>query len=117
MKKIVLYCVLSALIGGSIAAWLVDNNNSLFPGSVAQAQELRAPGTTAPIMPAALSANPGLTDEEITNIRVYDGCNRGVVNVLVRTVSYDGFFRVPTTGEGAGSGSSGGADEAGSSVE
>ena len=34
-----------------------------------------------------------LTPEELTNIRVYDGANRGVVNILARTVSYDRFFQ------------------------
>ena len=30
-----------------------------------------------------LAPERGLTNEELTNIRVYDGANRGVVNVLV----------------------------------
>ena len=46
-----------------------------------------------------------LTPEELTNIRVYEGANRGVVNITTRTVSYDRFFMIPTPGEGAGSGS------------
>jgi S1-C subfamily serine protease len=41
----------------------------------------------------------------LTNIRVYEGANRGVVNVLTKTVSYDRFFMLPTPAEGAGSGS------------
>ena len=56
-------------------------------------------------MPASLPPNSGLTPEELTNIRVYDGANRGVVNILTRTVSYDRFFMLPSPGEGAGSGS------------
>ncbi len=104
MKKIVLCCVLSALIGGAIAAWLVDGNSNFLSSTAVNAQELRGPAISAPILPAALPPNAGLTPEELTNIRVYDGCNRGVVNVLVRTVSYDSFFKLPTPGEGAGSG-------------
>ena len=46
-----------------------------------------------------------LTPEELTNIRVYEGANRGVVNIITRTVSYDRFFMFPSPGEGAGSGS------------
>ena len=59
----------------------------------------------APIAPASIPPNPGLTSEELTNIRVYDGANRGVVNILTRTVTYDRFFMVPSPAEGAGSGS------------
>jgi S1-C subfamily serine protease len=46
----------------------------------------------------------GLTPEELINIHVYEGANRGVVNITTRTVSYDRFFMFPTPGEGAGSG-------------
>lgn len=104
MKKIFLCCVLSALLGGSFAAWLIDNNLNLPTSSVAVGQELRGPAIAAPVMPAALPPNSGLTPEELTNIRVYDGANRGVVNILVRTISYDRFFMVPSPSEGAGSG-------------
>jgi S1-C subfamily serine protease len=77
----------------------------LFTTSAVQAQEFRGPAIAAPITPAAIAPNPSLTPEELTNIHVYEGANRGVVNILVRTVSYDSFFRLPTAGEGAGSGS------------
>lgn len=96
---------MSALIGGAIAAWLVDDNANLRITSVARGQELRVPGIAPPLATASLPPNPGLTGEELTNIRVYDGANRGVVNVLTRTVSYDRFFMVPSPAEGAGSGS------------
>lgn len=105
MKKIFLCCVISALLGATFAVWLMGNNPDFLVTGTAQAQALSAPSVAPPIMPAALPANPALTPEELTNIRVYDGANRGVVNVLTRTVSYDGFFRLPTAGEGAGSGS------------
>jgi S1-C subfamily serine protease len=36
---------------------------------------------------------------------VYEGANRGVVNITTRTISYDRFFMFATPGEGAGSGS------------
>jgi S1-C subfamily serine protease len=55
-------------------------------------------GSSAPL-------SPSLTPEELTNIRVYEGANRGVANILTRTVSYDRFFMLPSPGEGAGSGS------------
>jgi S1-C subfamily serine protease len=102
MKKIYLCCVLSALLGGAFAAWLVASYNGLITGQLAQAQVLPNVRSATPVAPTALA--PNLTPEELTNIRVYDGANRGVVNILTRTVSYDSFFKLPTPGEGAGSG-------------
>jgi S1-C subfamily serine protease len=103
MKKLVVCCVISAVFGGGIAAWLIESQMNLISSSLAQ--ELRAPSTSAPLLSASLPPNPGLTAEELTNIRVYDGANRGVVNVLTKTVSYDRFFMLPSPSEGAGSGS------------
>ena len=60
---------------------------------------------TAPVAAAAIPPTLALTPEELTNIKVYEGANRGVVNILTRTVSHDRFFMMPTPGEGAGSGS------------
>jgi S1-C subfamily serine protease len=104
MKRIVLCCVLSALLGGSFAAWLVENQPSLLPTSVAHGQELRGGAFATPIT-ASTAPNPGLTPEELTNIRVYDGANRGVVNIVTQTETHDRIFMLTTRGEGAGSGS------------
>lgn len=101
-KKLIVCCGVSALLGGAIAAWLTDSQTSLITSSLAQ--ELRSASGTAPFAVASIPPNPGLTPEELTNIRVYDGANRGVVNVLTKTVSHDGFFMLPTPAEGAGSG-------------
>src|SRR3954451_3932958 len=104
MKKVTLCCVLSAIFGGAVAAWLIDSNTNLI--SSALSEEFRGRTTPTPILPVALPAGQGLTQEEQTNIRVYDGANRGVVNVVTKTVSYDRrFFMLPTPAEGAGSGS------------
>jgi S1-C subfamily serine protease len=67
-------------------------------------QETRSRPDSALLAAAAVPPNTSLTPEELTNIRVYDGANRGVVNVLTRTINYDGFFMLPSPGEGAGSG-------------
>jgi S1-C subfamily serine protease len=103
MKKLIVCCTVSALIGGSVAAWLVDGQTHLIPSILAQ--ELAAPQRAAPVIPASTAVNPGLTPEELTNIRVYDGANRGVVNVVTKTISYDRFFMLSSESEGAGSGS------------
>jgi S1-C subfamily serine protease len=104
MKKLYVCCVLSALLGGAIATWLVDEHTGLLATAVAQGPEFRDATNAAPITPAMIPPNPALTPEELTNIRVYDGANRGVVNILTRTVSYDRFFMLASPGEGAGSG-------------
>jgi S1-C subfamily serine protease len=108
MKRLLFCCTFSAVLGGAVAAWLVDTEHFTWPdASVARAQELRPVTGTAvtPIFPASIPMNSGLTPEEQTNIRVYDGANRGVVNVVTKMTSYDRFFMFPTEGEGAGSGS------------
>jgi S1-C subfamily serine protease len=104
MKKVILCCALSALVGGAIAGWLVESRTDLLPPAWAQA--LNSPvRATAPLASASLAPNAALTPEELTNIRVYDGANRGVVNVLTKTISHDRFFMLPSPAEGAGSGS------------
>jgi S1-C subfamily serine protease len=56
----------------------------------------------APPSPAATE----LTPEELTNIRVYEIANRGVVNINTKFESFERFFgmMVATPGEGSGSG-------------
>jgi S1-C subfamily serine protease len=104
MKKLLVWCTISALFGGAIAVWMVENRTSLVAPT--WAQELNAPARAqVPVANASLPPSPSLTQEELTNIRVYEGANRGVVNVLTKTVSYDRFFMLPTPAEGAGSGS------------
>ncbi len=91
------------MFGGAVAVWLVENQTNLVPSTVAQ--ELRTPANGAQIVSAAIPPNPNLTPEELTNIHVYDGDNRGVVNVLTKMKTYDRFFMIPSESEGAGSGS------------
>ena len=101
MRNLIVCCVTSAVLGGAVAAWLVDEDYG-WPVSptLAAAQSVAVqPVTNASLPPA------NLTPEELTNVRVYQGANRGVVNITTRTVSYDRFFMLPTPGEGAGSGS------------
>jgi S1-C subfamily serine protease len=105
MKRLFLYCTISALLGGAIAAYLVDDNATWTSGSVANAQVVEARSQNASLTAASIPPSPPLTTEELTNIRVYDGANRGVVNILTQTVSNSRFFMLPTPGEGAGSGS------------
>jgi S1-C subfamily serine protease len=104
MKRLFLCCLLSAILGGGVAAWLAEDTTSWPDPASAMAQEPSGRPDTALLAAAAIPPNSSLTPEELVNIRVYDGANRGVVNVLTRTINYDGFFMLPTPGEGAGSG-------------
>ena len=118
--------LVTLLLGATVAAWLVTESPATWPGSrVAQAQEPFAAAPdgagagytarseqgrsirpdTALLAGSAGTLDPTLTPEELTNIRVYEGANRGVVNILTKVVSYDRFFMLPSPGEGAGSGS------------
>jgi S1-C subfamily serine protease len=86
-------------------------------GPVAGARETPRPTATpavAPIGPPRTAALPvredarladdGYTPEERASIRVYDQCNRSVVNINTLTVRADFFFReVPSEGAGSGS--------------
>jgi S1-C subfamily serine protease len=104
MRQILLYCTISAILGGAIAVWLVDDDTTWPNAVAAMAQENHNRPDPALLATAAVPTNTSLTPEELTNIRVYEGAKRGVVNVLTRTTNYDGFFMLPTPGEGAGSG-------------
>lgn len=104
MKRLILCCILSAAVGGLATTWLIPADEAWDFAPAASAQS--APGVPT----TTLSSNTGqlpqsLTEEELTNIRVYETANRGVVNVLTRSVSYDRFFMLPSHDEGAGSGS------------
>jgi S1-C subfamily serine protease len=103
MKSLFLGCTLSAFFGGVVALWLSDEPRWTLQ-SIAQAQQPLNYSDTPLLAAASTPTSSGLTAEERTNIQVYEAANRGVVNILTRTVSYDRFFMLPSPDEGAGSG-------------
>jgi S1-C subfamily serine protease len=105
MKQLMLCCTVSAILGGVVVAWLTEEDYRwpVAPPPATHAGDV-SPQTTL-VASSSPTTKPGLTPEELTNVRVYEGANRGVVNVTTRTVSYDRFFMFPSPGEGAGSGS------------
>jgi S1-C subfamily serine protease len=107
MKRLVLCSAISALLGAAVAGWMIDDEYQWPVSPPAVAQPVRASSSSsAPLITnSASGVRPGLTPEELTNIQVYEGANRGVVNIVTSTVSYDRFFMLPSPGEGAGSGS------------
>ncbi len=113
MKRTFLACWLSAILGGIFAVWLVDPN-ARWPGEQPAYAQLADPRHSpaldfaAPQFASASGtiAPTQLTPEELTNIRVYEVANRGVVNINTKFESYERFFgmTVATPGEGSGSG-------------
>ncbi len=105
MKRLFFCCFTSATLGGIAATWLLDDEVRWPDIRPAQAQELSQVSNGLPLARPSSTLPADLTPEELTNIRVYEAANRGVVNIDTRTVSYDRFFMLPVPGQGAGSGS------------
>jgi S1-C subfamily serine protease len=105
MKRLVICSAISALLGAAVAGWMIDEEYQWPVSPPAVAQSVRTSSSSPLITNSAAGVKPGLTSEELTNIQVYEGANRGVVNIITSTVSYDRFFMLPSPGEGAGSGS------------
>jgi S1-C subfamily serine protease len=104
MKQLLVCCTVSAILSGLVVAWLTEDEFS-WPITPPAASTDDLSASTTLVANSSTTLKPGLTPEELTNVRVYEGANRGVVNVDTRTVSYDRFFMLPSEGEGAGSGS------------
>ncbi len=105
MKRLFICCISSAVFGGLLASWLVQAESCWFPESVAQAQAVTAPADATLFTSVSTQPPTSLTSEELTNIHVYEGANRGVVNVTTEFVTHGNIFLIPVPGEGAGSGS------------
>ena len=111
MKRTLFACFLSAVLGGVVAVWLIDPHGVLPGESPASAQ---VAGSVAPQVALSTSSDMAtgpiaptrLTPEELTNIRVYEVANRGVVNINTKFDSYERLFgmTVAMPGEGSGSG-------------
>ena len=111
MKRTLFACFLSAVLGGVVAVWLIDPHGVLPGESPASAQ---VAGSIAPQVALSTSSDMAtgpiaptrLTPEELTNIRVYEVANRGVVNINTKFDSYERLFgmTVAMPGEGSGSG-------------
>jgi S1-C subfamily serine protease len=104
MKNLIICSAVSAAIGAAIVAWWPAGEEYQFPVSPPAVRQNASRSEAALVSTAPLSMRTDLTPEEQTNIRVYEGANRGVVNIVTRTVSYNSFM-LPSPGEGAGSGS------------
>jgi S1-C subfamily serine protease len=106
MKRWIACSTMSAMLGGIVAAWLVEDG-PLWPESQsAYGQDLYGRSEGAVLAKAKTPMPAGLTEEELINIGVYESASKGVVNIDTRLVSYDRFFMMPVPGgQGSGSGS------------
>ncbi len=116
MKKTLLLCVASAVLGAWLATWI--NVSLLEPNVGAQdfgrsATAENRPANTghfASVRDSHSLQDPSndedLTPEERVNVRVYEKVNRSVVNITTRVGRPDNFFfMLESPAEGAGSGS------------
>ncbi len=124
MKRTILLCVLSAIVGGLVASAVTGPHDPLtqtmaqvalpeaLPDRETDPRPDQGPGPQGPIdinagarpaVPAAQDLD-ALTPEERVNIGVYDSANRSVVHVT--TAGYRGdrflFVEIPSAGEGSG---------------
>lgn len=102
MKRAVLLCVMSALLGGVVAFgrhnWWPSDTQSV-------AQEATLPAVTqAPMSNVPPALLESLTPEERVNVLVYQQVNRSVVNINTRGVSGTLIPMVDVVSEGEGSG-------------
>ncbi len=100
MKNPILFCLLSAMIGG-VFSLTFKNQLSYFifaenPNEQIAVQE--TPTALAPIR----QQDAKLSAEENTNVSIYERCNRSVVNINTRGVRIKGMYGVETEGSGSG---------------
>jgi S1-C subfamily serine protease len=115
MKKYLLLCILSAMLGAALAVVLTRGDGQ--PRAMAQppAPLFEPPDRPAPArqtprlahaqVPRTLEPLEDFTTEERTNISVYEANNRGVVNITTRSARGDALLMIEVPTEGAGSGS------------
>jgi S1-C subfamily serine protease len=111
MKKYLLCCLASAVMGGLAAVWFYEG----VPVGRLGAQEVPLPRSRGaitangedPFGTESIERLPPdeLTPEERVNVAVYDRVNRSVVNINTKGVRGESFFflEIPTEGMGSGS--------------
>lgn len=104
-RRALAMCFVSALIGAMVAVYITGEQTPV-PVTIAQepGKTPASPLTTIAVTPPPAPDYGGLTEEEKVHIRVYEGVNRGVVNISTKSVQSDGFFMFEVPADGAGSG-------------
>lgn len=106
MRRLVVLCLLSALVGGLVAFGWHGHHLTMAqsPPSEGPAWPAQAPPPAAPVAAGPIAAD-SLTPDEQVNIFVYQQANRAVVNINTKNVSNAPIpmFEVVSEGEGSGS--------------
>lgn len=115
MAKQILLCTVCVVLGGFGAYFLFEAQAAPGRGGVVELAQSDGPTFRKPQSEATPAshiqirrspvADENRTQEERINIAVYEGVNRGVVNIQTETVKAVDFFDMAVPSEGAGSGS------------
>jgi S1-C subfamily serine protease len=106
MKRVITLCVLTGALGVVIGYELSHDLDEL-PSAVSKGYAVQ-PTTDVALKnsqwPGQVGGDRPLTQEEQTNIYVYEHTNPSVVNIDTRSVEVDHFFHMQREAEGSGSG-------------
>ena len=109
MRRTLLLCAASAVVGGLLAIGLYDPPQTESRTAAQEAGEeppvrinFGSPARTGP--PTRRTVDEELTPEERINVSVYESANRSAVNVMTESVQIDRFFPLERISEGEGSG-------------
>ena len=107
MRRVLPVCLVSATVGLGIGFYLNSDSPVRKPAAgtafAGQTQTRTAGAAAAGALPQP-SPSTHLTEEELTNIRVYEKANSSVVNINTKSIQVDRFFMLATQAEGSGSG-------------
>jgi S1-C subfamily serine protease len=103
MRKAVLLCVLSAIVGGLAAFGLQGPPPAESQPAAPDASPWSPTGAAGSQHAAGSSQLDALTPEERVNVFVYQQVNRSVVNINTKEVSGNLFLTYESQGEGSGS--------------
>ena len=106
LKTQFVLCLVSAVFGAGIVAWLVYQRNDVVANHFVRSNAVKS-GIAAPSMSFLQEKVPApvYSSDESTNINVYESVNKSVVNISTRSYTRDPFFLTAEPQEGAGSGS------------
>jgi S1-C subfamily serine protease len=117
MKRTLLWCALSAAVGGILAVALYERPVAESTTVAQEPAPLRPPHSSLPVgiqappvapalgQPALPALADELTPEERVNVAVYQNVNRSVVNINTKSMQGERFlfFDIESEGEGSGS--------------
>ncbi len=107
MRRPAIYCIVSGIVGLIAGIAVVSYDQNLSVGSnEAYAVQPAAVGADrrVPLRGRVGEADLSMTEEEQTNVLVYENANPSVVNISTRSIEVDRFLMMQREAEGSGSG-------------